>query len=129
MKEIKNLWKYFILNKLINYSIDMSWSWSCIMVCFKMGLRHNMSPLTTTTSLVKFDSWTPRMEAKTFTNKLLHLLWTDITMHSIYPIIHLKCFININFEVSYFINILSKWNNKKFFWKFFQNFNYLFLKM
>ncbi len=74
----------------------------------------NISLLThnTTHEVWSLDLWNG---AKTFTIKPPHLLWKYVTLHSIYQILHFKHYKNINFENSYLIEILFKWNDSSFF--------------
>jgi len=68
--------------------------------------------------LVRFDPLTFKMEAITFTIKTLRLLWSYVTLHSIYQILHFQHYKNINYENSYVIEILSKWNDLSLFFLF-----------
>jgi len=60
---------------------------------------------------MKFDPLTFGMEVNTFAIKALHKLSYYVTLCSIYQILHFKHHKNINFENSYIIEILFKWND------------------
>jgi len=69
---------------------------------------------------MKFDPLTFGMEAITLVIKPPRLLWYYGTLHFIYQILHFKHYKNINFENSYLIEILFKWNDSSLFFIFIQ---------
>jgi len=81
----------------------------------------NILPLLTTImSLVKFDPWTLRVDINSCAIKPPHLMWKYNIIHFIYPILSFKHCTNINFNISYFIDIFSNGVFKILFLKYFQ---------
>jgi len=78
----------------------------------------NVPLLIATMSFVKFDSWTPRMELKSFTTKPPHFLFKWSSVYFIWIALHLNITHNFKFDETYLINNLSKWKIEKLIHKF-----------
>jgi hypothetical protein len=75
---------------------------------------------------MSFDPLTFGLGANTIIIKPPHVLWYYVTLDFIYQIFHFKHYKNINFENSYFIEILFKQNDSILFFSFNNVHNYIY---